>query len=290
MTPRVREVLEWYNSESPGVVTNLARLLNSGKLSGTGKLCIFNSSESFLASPVEKFATNPNSYDPSYHFELAISSGASAYIGSLGSIQSCARSFAGEIPTILSLNTFENEKSVLLATTADALRLGCVGVSLAINAEGSLSADNLNQIQRVLASAQQVGLPLVVNILSNNSIDLLAEAVRATAEMGAQIITLTIPAENFASPENKKIYTEGRVRTAKLYDRIKHIMDCSLGGKRIVLFEEQVNTVGDELINETKEIARGGGFGSIVGLTALKQSKDDSVKMFEQIMMNFKSD
>lgn len=288
MTPRVREILEWYSSESPGVVTNLARLLSSGSLAGTGKLCLFNSSENFLANPAEKFSANPNSYDPSYQFELAISAGVSGFIGSLGAIQSCARSFAGEIPTILNLNTFENEKSVLLATTADALRLGCSGVSLTITPESSVSANNLNQIQRVLASAQQVGLPVVVNILSDNSIDLLAEVVQATAQMGAQIITLALPAEKFARDENKKVYNDGRVRTAKLYDRIKHIMDCSLGGKRIVLFDGKDTTDSDELINQTKEIARGGGFGSIVGLVALKKSRYDSLQMFEQIMMNFK--
>ena len=34
---RVREILSWYGSENPGTLTNLARLLNHGKLAGTGK-------------------------------------------------------------------------------------------------------------------------------------------------------------------------------------------------------------------------------------------------------------
>ena len=38
MEPRVREILSWYGSDNPGTLTNLARLLNQGKLGGTGRL------------------------------------------------------------------------------------------------------------------------------------------------------------------------------------------------------------------------------------------------------------
>ena len=41
MTPQVTEILSWYGSDNPGTLTNLARLLNHGKLAGTGKLVIF---------------------------------------------------------------------------------------------------------------------------------------------------------------------------------------------------------------------------------------------------------
>src|SRR5208337_4934017 len=37
-TARVKEILSWYESDNPGVKTNIARLLNSGRLAGTGKL------------------------------------------------------------------------------------------------------------------------------------------------------------------------------------------------------------------------------------------------------------
>ncbi|HEV8307115.1 MAG TPA: fructose-bisphosphate aldolase, partial [Methylomirabilota bacterium] len=37
-TNRVREILGWYGSDSPGTLTNLARLLAHGRLGGTGKL------------------------------------------------------------------------------------------------------------------------------------------------------------------------------------------------------------------------------------------------------------
>ena len=39
-TTRVREILSWYSSETPGVKANLARMMNTGRLAGTGKFVI----------------------------------------------------------------------------------------------------------------------------------------------------------------------------------------------------------------------------------------------------------
>ena len=36
MTPRVREILSWYGADSAGTLTNLARLLNYGRLAPDG--------------------------------------------------------------------------------------------------------------------------------------------------------------------------------------------------------------------------------------------------------------
>ncbi len=37
MNDRIREILSWYSSENPGVRTNLARMLNHGRLAAPGK-------------------------------------------------------------------------------------------------------------------------------------------------------------------------------------------------------------------------------------------------------------
>jgi class I fructose-bisphosphate aldolase len=39
-TPKVKEILGWYGSDSPETLTNLARLLNHGTLGGAGRLVI----------------------------------------------------------------------------------------------------------------------------------------------------------------------------------------------------------------------------------------------------------
>ena len=40
MTERIQEILSWYNGDNPGTRTNIARLLNHGRLGGSGKLVI----------------------------------------------------------------------------------------------------------------------------------------------------------------------------------------------------------------------------------------------------------
>src|SRR5215471_4320633 len=134
MTDRVKEILSWYGSDNPGTLNNLARLLNHGRLAGTGKLVILPVDQGFEHGPARSFAANPAAYDPRYHFELAIDSGCSGYAAPLGFLEAGAREFAGKLPLILKVNDHEvlhDEKDphqAMTGSVADALRLGCVGI------------------------------------------------------------------------------------------------------------------------------------------------------------------
>ena len=137
-TSRVREILSWYESDNPGVKTNLARLLNAGRLAGTGKFVILPVDQGFEHGPARSFAVNPAAYDPNYHFELALAAGCNAYAAPLGFIEAAAARHAGEIPLILKMNNHDvlhDEKDPIPAVTAgvaDALRLGCVAIGFTI--------------------------------------------------------------------------------------------------------------------------------------------------------------
>jgi len=72
MTLRVKEILSWYGADSAGTLTNLARLLNHGRLAGTGKLVILPVDQGFEHGPARSFGPNPPAYNPHYHFGLAI--------------------------------------------------------------------------------------------------------------------------------------------------------------------------------------------------------------------------
>src|SRR5688572_6621789 len=104
MTPRVKQILSWYGSDNPVVLANLARLMNTGRLAGTGKFVILHVDQCFEHSPARSFDVNPPAYDPHYHFQLAIESGCNAYAAPLGFLEAGARDFAGQIPLILKLN------------------------------------------------------------------------------------------------------------------------------------------------------------------------------------------
>src|ERR1700759_3910961 len=105
MTPRVREILSWYGGDNPGVLTNMARMLNHGRIAGSGKLVILPVDQGFEHGPARSFAKNPDAYDPHYHYQLAIDAGLNAYAAPLGMLEAGADTFAGQIPTILKVNS-----------------------------------------------------------------------------------------------------------------------------------------------------------------------------------------
>jgi len=120
MGTRVKEILSWYASDSAGTKTNLARLLNHGRLAGTGKLVILPVDQGFEHGPARSFAVNPPAYDPLYHFQLAIDAGCNAYAAPLGFLEAGAAEYAGEIPLILKMNSHDvlhDEKDPLSAVT-----------------------------------------------------------------------------------------------------------------------------------------------------------------------------
>src|SRR6201987_1753836 len=138
MTPRVREILSWYGSENPGVLTNMARIMNHGRIGGTGKMVILPVDQGFEHGPARSFAANPAGYDPRYHFELAIAAGCNAYAAPLGFIEAGAAEFAGQIPLILKLNNSDSLYGgkdpcpALTGSVDDALRLGCSAIGFTI--------------------------------------------------------------------------------------------------------------------------------------------------------------
>src|ERR1700741_3127124 len=108
MGTRVREILSWYARDSPGTRANLARLMNHGRLAGSGKFVILPVDQGFEHGPARSFAPNPPGYDPRYHFELALAAGCNAYAAPLGFLEAGAAEFAGEIPLILKLNNSDS--------------------------------------------------------------------------------------------------------------------------------------------------------------------------------------
>src|SRR5271170_3303667 len=164
MTKRVREILSYYDSENAGVRTNLARLLNHGRLGGTGRFVILPVDQGFEHGPARSFAVNPPAYSPLYHFQLAIDAGCNAYAAPLGFIEAGASEFAGEIPLILKLNNHDllmDEKDPISAVTGsvkDALRLGCAAVGFTIYPGSSLRREMYQELQAIGEDAKAHGL------------------------------------------------------------------------------------------------------------------------------------
>src|SRR4051812_23775898 len=133
---QVQKILANYESDNPGTKANLARILMHGRLGGTGKLVILPVDQGFEHGPARSFAPNPDAYDPHYHFQLAIDARLSAYAAPLGMIEAGADTFAGQIPTILKVNSSNSWSTsinqAVTGTVDDALRLGCSAIGFTI--------------------------------------------------------------------------------------------------------------------------------------------------------------
>jgi fructose-bisphosphate aldolase, class I len=299
MNERVREILSWYSSENAGVRTNLARLLNHGRLGGTGKLVILPVDQGFEHGPARSFAPNPAGYDPRYHFQLAIEAGCNAYAAPLGSMEAAVDEFAGEIPLILKCNnhdTLLDEKDPISAITSgvdDALRLGCSAVGFTIYPGSAERTHMYEQLRDMTAEAKAAGLAVVVwsyprgNGISKDgetAIDVVTYAAQIAAQLGADIIKVKLPSARVELPEAQKVYQKYEIPIATLTERVQNVIQSSFNGRRIVIFSGGATVADDEVFNEARAIRDGGGFGSIIGRNSFQRRKEDAVKFLGTIM------
>ncbi len=300
MTGRVREILSWYESDNPGTKTNIARLLNSGRLAGTGKLVILPVDQGFEHGPARSFAVNSPGYDPSYHFELAIEAGCNAHAAPLGALEAAAARHAGEIPLILKLNNHDvlhDEKDPMPAVTAsvqDALRLGCVAIGFTIYPGSSHAQEMYSQLRALAEEAKSHGLAVVVwsyprgSALSKDgetAIDVVAYAAQIAAQLGAHIIKVKLPSAHIEQDAARKVYEKVGIPIATQADRVRHVIQSSFDGRRIVIFSGGAKKDKDEdVFDDARAIRDGGGFGSIIGRNSFQRPKKHALTFLETIM------
>lgn len=299
MQERTREILSWYASENPGVRTNLARILNHGKLGGTGKLVILPVDQGFEHGPARSFAPNPDGYDPNYHMQLAIEAGCNAYAAPLGFVQAAVSQYAGEIPLILKLNNhalLHDEKDPMPALTAsvhDALRLGCAAVGFTIYPGSAMEREMYEQLRTVTEEAKSCGLPTVVWSYPRGSsltkegetaLDVVAYAAQIAAQLGADIIKVKLPSAYVEQAEAKKVYEKYQIPTANLADRVKHVIQGAFDGRRIVIFSGGPSKDEAAIFDEIRGIRDGGGFGSIIGRNSFQRPHAQALEFLGTVM------
>jgi len=299
ITARVKEILSCYNAENVGVRANLARMLNHGRLAGTGRMVILPVDQGFEHGPARSFAPNPPAYDPLYHFELAIEAGCNAYAAPLGFLEAGAAEFAGEIPLILKLNNHDlllDERDPISAVTgsvADALRLGCAAVGFTIYPGSAARREMYQQLQQIAEEAKNSGLAVVVWSYPRGSgiskegetaLDVVAYAAQIAAQLGANIVKVKLPSSHLEQPEAKKVYEATRIPLEPLAERVRHVVQSCFAGRRIVIFSGGARVTDEALIEEVKAIRAGGGFGSIIGRNSFQRPKSDAIALLRRIM------
>ena len=301
MTPAVTSILDKYEATSPAVKANLARILMQGKLGGTGKLIILPVDQGFEHGPARSFAVNPPAYDPHYHYQLAVDAGLSAYAAPLGMLEAGADTFAGQIPTILKVNSSNSwATSIASARTAsveDALRLGCAAIGFTIYPGSDGIFDAMNEIREMSAEAKAVGIATVIwsyprgGQLSKQgelALDVGAYAAHMAALLGAHIIKVKLPTDHIEQGDAKKMYEGGDWSTQA--KRVEHVVQSCFNGRRIVVFSGGASKGADAVYQDARDIRDGGGNGSIIGRNTFQRPREEAVEMLQKLVRIYKGE
>lgn len=296
VTKKVKDILSHYEGDTPGVKANLARILSTGKLAGTGKMVILPVDQGFEHGPARSFAPNPAGYDPAYHPKLAIDAGLNAYATPLGMLESVADSFAGQIPFILKVNSANSWASAkdqaITASVDDALRLGCSAIGFTIYPGSEYCFELMEEIKEMSLEAKSVGIATVIwsyprggNISKDGelAIDVSAYAAHMAALLGAHIIKVKLASDHLEQPEAKKVYEAENIDISTQAARVKHVVDSCFNGKRLVVFSGGAKKGADSVYDDARAIRDGGGNGSIIGRNTFQRPRDEALAMLNKI-------
>ncbi|WP_045390308.1 class I fructose-bisphosphate aldolase [Falsirhodobacter sp. alg1] len=300
----VQRILANYEGENAGVKGNLCRMLMEGKLGGTGKMIILPVDQGFEHGPARSFAQNPAGYDPHYHYKLAIDAGMSAYAAPLGPLEAGADTFAGQIPTILKANSANSlmsdtagKNQAVTASVDDALRLGCSAIGFTIYPGSDMALDMFEEIVEMRKEAASKGIATVIwsyprgEAISKDgetAIDVAAYAAHIAALLGAHIIKIKLSTDHLMLPEAKKVYEAQNINVADMAARVKHCVDASFAGRRIIVFSGGAAKGEDAVYDDARAILAGGGNGSIIGRNSFQRSREDALAMLAKLVAIYK--
>ncbi len=301
MSKKTDEILKNYPTLTEKQRKNFNKLLNFGRIGGTGKLVILPVDQGFEHGPVRSFQKNPLGYDPSYHPRLAVDAGCNGYAAPLGALEAVSDILKkSKLPTILKLNNHDlmmpDGRDYFPAFTGsvnDAARLGAVGVGMTVYFGSKYERDMLEQLRGLVADARVAGLIVIVWAYPRGSglpseeaetaLDVVSYGVHLACQMGAHIVKCK-PTKNLIALESnvKKKVFEG-ISTETLADRTKIIVQSAFAGRRMVICSGGEARTESEILDEVSQLAKGGASGSIVGRNSFQRPKPEAISLLHKI-------
>lgn len=307
LTPAVERILAHYESDNRLTLNNLAKMLMHGTLGGTGKMVILPVDQGFEHGPARSFAVNPDAYDPHYHFKLAIESGCNAYAAPLGALEAGVKTFAGKMPLILKMNHSnslssaaekKNPDQAVVANVDDAVRLGCAAIGFTIYPGSDACYAQMEEFATLSQQAKLAGLATVLWVYTRGgdltkdgetALDVISYGAHMGCLMGAHIIKVKLPTDYLELPEAKKVYESRNIPRATLSERVADVVKSCFNGRRIVVFSGGAAKSTNEILDEARAIAAGGGNGSIMGRNAFQRPKGEALKLLADVMDIYKA-
>ncbi|PRX37813.1 fructose-bisphosphate aldolase, class I [Meinhardsimonia xiamenensis] len=303
-TRTVQKILANYEGETPGVKAKLCQILMHGKLGGTGKMIILPVDQGFEHGPARSFAPNPPAYDPHYHYQLAIDAGLNAYAAPLGPLEAGADTFAGQIPTILKVNSANSLMSptagkdqAITASVDDALRLGCAAIGFTIYPGSDKALEMFEEVAEMRREAASKGLATVIwsyprgegiSKEGETAVDVTCYAAHIAALLGAHIIKVKLSTEHLEQPEAKKAFEEGGIDISTQAARVREAVRSAMNGRRLIVFSGGAKKGADSVYDDARAIRDGGGNGSIIGRNSFQRPREEALEMLAKLIDIYK--
>jgi class I fructose-bisphosphate aldolase len=215
-------------------------------------------------------------------------------------LEAGADTFAGQIPTILKANSANSLMSdtagkdqAITASVDDALRLGCAAIGFTVYPGSDMALGMFEEIREMRNEAAAKGIATVIwsyprgeGITKDGetAIDVAAYAAQIAALLGAHIIKIKLSTDHLMLGAAKTVYEEQGIDIATQAARVKHCMQASFAGRRIVVFSGGAKKGADSVFDDARAIRDGGGNGSIIGRNSFQRSREDAMEMLQQLV------
>jgi class I fructose-bisphosphate aldolase len=215
------------------VLCNLQRLINHGRLGGTGYVSILPVDQGIEHSAGASFAKNPDYFDPENIVLLAMEGGCNAVATTYGVLGAVARKYAHKIPFLVKINhnellTYPNKSDqIMFGTVKQAVDMGAAAVGATIYYGSDQSTRQIVEVSQAFALAHEQGLATVLWCYLRNSAFKKDKDYLASADLTGQAnhLGVTIQADIIKQklPENNggyKALNTGGSSYGKLDERI----------------------------------------------------------------------
>ena len=210
-------------------------------------------------------------------------------------IEAGADTFAGQIPTILKVNSANSlariKDQAVTGSVSDALRLGCAAIGFTIYPGADEQFAMMEEIREMAEEAKAAGLAVVMWSYprggdltkdAETAFDICAYAAHMAALLGAHIIKVKPPTDKIGLEAAAKSYAN--IDGSTMAKRIEHVVQSCFNGKRIVVFSGGEAKDLDGILSEIKGLYEGGANGSIIGHNTFQRPRDEAIAMLNQII------
>ena len=219
-------------------------------------------------------------------------------------IEAGADTFAGQIPTILKVNSANSlmsntagKNQAVTASVDDAARLGCSAIGFTIYPGSDSQLDMYEEIVEMRKEAASKGIATVIWSYprgeaitkdGETAIDVAAYAAQIAALIGAHIIKIKLSTDHLMLPEAKKVYEDKGIDVSTQAKRVAHCMESAFAGRRIVIFSGGAAKGEDSVYDDARAIRDGGGNGSIIGRNSFQRSRPDALALLAKLVDIYK--